>query len=118
MKCLSESDKEKTFISINMKPELKIRLNKLAKMDVLVIDDWGVGRRAREQDHYDLLEVLEDRHGNRSTIMTSQLPPNKWHESLGDPTVADAICDRVLHNAHRIALKGPSRRKEAGSKKK
>jgi DNA replication protein DnaC len=94
------------------------RLNKLAKMDVLVIDDWGVGTRVREQDHHDLLEVLEDRNGNRSTIMTSQLPPNKWHETLNDPTVADAMCDRVLHNAHKIALKGPSRRKEAGSKKK
>ena len=94
------------------------RLNKLARMDVLVIDDWGVGRRTLEQDHHDLLEVLEDRNGNRSTIMTSQLPPNKWHETLSDPTVADAVCDRVLHNAHRIALRGPSRRKEAGSKKK
>lgn len=93
-------------------------LNKLARMDVLVIDDWGVGRRAREQDHHDLLEVLEDRHGNRSTIMTSQLPSEKWHETLSDPTVADAVCDRVLHNAHKIALKGPSRRKEAGSKNK
>ena len=61
-------------------------------------------------------QVLEDRHGNRSTVMTSQIPPNKWHEHLGEPTMADAICDRILHNAHRLVLKGPSRRKEDPAK--
>ena len=57
-------------------------------------------------------EILEDRYKERATIFASQLPPTKWHEYLGDPTLADAICDRLLHNAHRIVLKGPSRRKE------
>lgn len=90
-------------------------LGRLARVDVLVIDDWGIGS-APEKSRDDLLEVLEDRHGNRSTIMTSQIPPNKWHEHLGEPTVADAICDRILHNAHRLVLKGPSRRKEDSAK--
>jgi DNA replication protein DnaC len=86
-------------------------LGKLARMDVLVIDDWGL-TAVRDQERCDLLEIFEDRYGSRSTIMTSQLPPDRWHDHFGDPTLADAICDRLLHNAHRIALKGPSRRKE------
>jgi len=90
-------------------------LTRLAKLDVLVIDDWGLVP-AKEQERRDLLEVLEDRYGTRSTIMTSQLPPAKWHDHLGDPTIADAVCDRILHNAHRLVLKGPSRRKEEVSK--
>jgi len=59
----------------------------------------------------DLLEIVEDRYGSRSTIVTSQLDPKLWHDYLADPTLADAICDRVLNNAHRLVLKGPSRRK-------
>jgi DNA replication protein DnaC len=86
-------------------------LARLARVDVLVIDDWGHAP-IREQERRDLVEVLDDRHGLRSTIMTSQLPVAKWHDHIGDPTNADAICDRVLHNAHRIVLKGPSRRKK------
>ena len=78
---------------------------------LLVIDDWALSP-ALEADRHDLLEVIEDRYANRSTIITSQLPHTKWHEYLGDPTVADAILDRVLHNAHRLVLKRPSRRKE------
>jgi len=62
--------------------------------------------------HLEYLEILEDRYGTRSTIVTSQLPPAQWHEHIGDATLADAICDRLLHNAHRLVLKGPSRRKE------
>jgi DNA replication protein DnaC len=85
-------------------------LAKLARTDVLVIDDWAL-KPITEQERLDLLEILEDRSGVRSTLMTSQLPPSKWHDHLGDPTLADAILDRVLHNAHRLALKGPSRRK-------
>jgi DNA replication protein DnaC len=88
-------------------------LARLARVDVLVIDDWGHAPM-RDQERRDLVEVLDDRHGLRSTIMTSQLPVAKWHDHIGDPTNADAICDRVLHNAHRIVLKGPSRRKEEG----
>jgi DNA replication protein DnaC len=86
-------------------------LSRLARIDVLVIDDWGLSA-PREQERQDLLEVLEDRCGVRSTIMTSQVPTNKWHEHLGEPTIADAICERILHNAHRLVLKGPSQRKE------
>jgi len=86
-------------------------LAKLARMDVLLIDDFGL-KPITEQEKLDLLEILEDRCGSRSTIMTSQLPPAKWHDLLGDPTLADAILDRILHSAHRLALKGPSRRKE------
>jgi DNA replication protein DnaC len=86
-------------------------LARFARADVLVLDDWGLGG-LRDQDRRDLLEILEDRTGTRSTIVTSQLPPTKWHDYLADPTTADAICDRLLHPAHRLALKGPSRRKE------
>jgi len=86
-------------------------LTRFARIDLLVLDDWGLAP-PKDQERRDLLEVLEDRYGQRSTLITSQLPPTKWHDHLGDPTVADAICDRLLHNAHRIALKGPSRRKE------
>ena len=84
-------------------------LGKLARVDVLVIDDWGINP-ARDQERRDLLEILEDRYGQRSTIMTSQLPPKTWHQHLADETIADAILDRILHNAHRIVLKGPTRR--------
>ena len=86
-------------------------LAKIARVDILVIDDWALTPLS-ETDRHDLLEILEDRTENRSTIMTSQFPPGKWHEQIGDPTLADAILDRVLHSAHKIVLKGPSRRKE------
>lgn len=86
-------------------------LRKLARMDVLVLDDLALVP-LQEAERRDLLEVLEDRYGTRATIVTSQLPPNHWHEHIGDPTLADAICDRLLHNSHRLMLKGPSRRKE------
>ena len=86
-------------------------LARLARVDVLIIDDWGHAP-LKDQDRRDLVEVLDDRYGLRSTVMTSQLPTTKWHDHIGDPTSADAICDRVLHNAHRLVLKGPSRRKE------
>jgi DNA replication protein DnaC len=86
-------------------------LARFARVDVLVIDDWGLAA-PKDQERRDLLEIVEDRHGARSTILTSQVPTNKWHDHIGDPTVADAVCDRVLHNAHRLVLKGPSRRKE------
>lgn len=86
-------------------------LAKVARVDVFVLDDWAL-TPVQEPERRDLLELLEDRYGTRATIVTSQLPPAHWHEHLGDPTLADAICDRLLHNAHRIVLKGPSRRKE------
>jgi len=85
-------------------------LAKLARIDVLVIDDWGLTPVA-EQERCDFLEILEDRYGQKSTIMTSQLPPKTWHQHLADENLADAILDRILNNAHRLALKGPSRRR-------
>lgn len=90
-------------------------LARFARTDVLVLDDWGLAP-VQDVERRDLLEIMEDRHGLRSTIWTSQLPVAKWHDHLGDPTVADAICDRLLHNAHRIVLQGPSRRKEEAKK--
>ena len=86
-------------------------LARLARVDVLVLDDFAIAPVA-EMERRDLLELLEDRHGVRATVITSQLPPERWHDYLADPTVADAICDRVIHGAHRLALKGPSRRKD------
>ena len=86
-------------------------LARLARFDVLVIDDFAIAPLA-DTERRDLLEVLEDRHGTRSTIVTSQLAPADWHDYLADPTLADAICDRLVHQAHRIVLKGPSRRKD------
>ena len=74
-----------------------------------VLDDWAMSS-ITDGERRDLLEVLEDRYGSRSTIVTSQVPPKKWHAHIAEPTHADAICDRLLHNAHRIVLKGPSLR--------
>ena len=85
-------------------------LGKIARTDVLIIDDWGLAP-VTERERHDFHEVLEDRHGARSTIITSQLPPERYHDHIGDPMTADAICDRLLNSAHRIALKGPSRRR-------
>ena len=85
-------------------------MNRLAKVDVLILDDWGLSKLIAEQRR-DLLEILEDRHDNRSTIVTSQLPLDQWHHIIGDPTLADAILDRLVHNAYKINLKGESMRK-------
>lgn len=84
-------------------------LKKLAKLELLILDDWGITPLG-DRERSDLMEVIEDRDGTRSTLVTSQIPVAKWHDYLGDPTIADAIADRLLHNAHRLALKGPSRR--------
>ena len=86
-------------------------LGRLAKVEVLILDDFGLGK-LREAHRHDLLEVMEDRYGDRSTIVTSQLPIKEWHAWIGDPTIADAILDRLVHNAYKIELKGPSLRKE------
>jgi len=85
-------------------------LSKLARADVLVLDDWAMAP-VTEPERRDLLEVLDDRYGTRSTIVTSQLTHKRWHEHIADPTHADAICDRLIHNAHKLVLKGPSKRK-------
>ena len=88
-------------------------LARLAKLDVLVLDDLLIAP-LKDTERRDLLEVLEDRYGASSTVVTTQLPTKNWHERLADPTLADAICDRVVHNAHVIALKGPSSREKKG----
>ncbi len=82
----------------------------LAKTEVLILDDWGLAKLTAEQRR-DLLEILEDRHGTRSTLATSQLPVDKWHDLIGEPTLADAILDRLVHNAYKLNLKGDSMRK-------
>lgn len=84
---------------------------KLSKVPVLIIDDWGL-TPVTEPERRDLLELFDERHGHRATLMTSQIPVEQWHQHFGEPTVADAICDRLLHSSHRIELKGPSLRKE------
>jgi DNA replication protein DnaC len=88
-------------------------LRKLAKINLLVIDDLGL-EKATAAQYRDLLEVLDDRHSADSTLITSQFPPTRWHELIGDATVADAILDRLIHGAHRIELKGESMRKHRG----
>jgi DNA replication protein DnaC len=85
-------------------------LARLAKTRVLILDDFGLATLT-DPERRDLLEIIEDRHGTASTIITSQLPVENWHEMIGDPTIADALLDRVVHNAHRIILKGESMRK-------
>jgi DNA replication protein DnaC len=89
-------------------------LARFARVDVLILDDWGIAS-LKDIQRQDLLEILDDRDGTRSTIITSQLPADRWHEYLGDPTIADAILDRVVHRAHRLTLGGPSRRKSDGN---
>jgi DNA replication protein DnaC len=85
-------------------------LNQLAKVDLLILDDWGLVAPDVNQRR-DLLEILDDRYQKKSTIVTSQLPTTHWHEHLNDATLADAILDRLVHNAIRLELKGPSMRK-------
>lgn len=86
-------------------------LDKLARVQLLMLDDWGIAPLS-DLDRRDILEVFDDRHGNVSTLITSQLPVTEWHDYLADPTLADAILDRVVHNAHRLELhaKGGSMR--------
>jgi DNA replication protein DnaC len=88
-------------------------LARLSRFDVLVLDDF-LSAPMKDTEKRDLIEVLEDRYDHCSTVITSQLPPKTWHETLADPTIADAICDRLVHNAHELWLKGPSIRKRKG----
>jgi DNA replication protein DnaC len=86
-------------------------MNQLAKTDLLILDDWGIQKIAAAQRN-DLMELIEDRHGLKATLIASQLPVEHWHEFIGEATLADAILDRLLHNAHRLPLKGDSMRKK------
>lgn len=85
-------------------------LKSLARVELLILDDWGLAPLTSQQGR-DLLEIVDDRHGHASTIVTSQLPVDHWHEVIADPTIADAILDRLVHTAHRIALDGETLRK-------
>lgn len=85
----------------------------LNRIDVLVIDDWAMAPVA-ETEHRDFWESCEDRCQTRSTILPSQLPVARWHEKVGDPTAADGILDRLVHNARRIKMRGDSMRKQRG----
>jgi DNA replication protein DnaC len=85
----------------------------LIKTDLLILDDWGPDRLTASQRR-DLMEIIEDRYGRGSTLITSQLPVEAWHEVIAEPTFADAILDRIVHNAYRLALEGPSMRKPEG----
>jgi len=89
------------------------RLLSMARCDLLVLDDWGLAPLTAEQAR-DLLEILEDRYGKRSTMVVSQLPVENWHPVIAEPTIADAILDRLVHNAHRLPLSGESMRKVKG----
>lgn len=87
----------------------------MAKTDLLILDDWGLAP-LNQAERNDLLEVFDDRVGTRSTVITSQLPVEHWHAYLNDPTLADAILDRVLHSAHKLLLAGESLRKPEKTK--
>ena len=84
-------------------------ITQIAKTDLLILDDWGLETLTLGQRN-DVLELMEDRHATRSTLITSQVPVQNWHAAIGDATLADAILDRLLHNAHRLQLKGESMR--------
>ena len=94
---------------------LRSLLARLSRIDVLVIDDWAMAPLA-ETERRDFWEICEDRYQTRSTILTSQLPVARWHEQIGDPTAADGILDRLVHNAHRIEMRGDSMRKKRGAR--
>lgn len=90
-------------------------LDKIARTDILVVDDWAMAPLA-DSERRDFLEVCDDRYASRSTILTSQVPLAQWHDQIGDPTIADSILDRLVHNAHRIELHGASMRKAKAGK--
>jgi DNA replication protein DnaC len=92
---------------------LRSLLTRLSRIHVLVIDDWAMAPLA-ETERRDFWEICEDRYQARSTILTSQLPVARWHEQIGDPTAADGILDRLVHNAHRLEMRGDSMRKKRG----
>jgi DNA replication protein DnaC len=91
-------------------------LKTLARVQLLILDDWGLAKFT-EAERRDLLEILEDRHQRASILITSQVPVEQWREVIGNPTLADAILDRLVHNAHRLQIKGESMRKNAAGKR-
>lgn len=91
-------------------------LKSIERTELLILDDWGLSVLTATERR-DLLEILEDRQGRGSTIVTSQLPVDQWHEAIGDPTLADAILDRLVHNAHRLTMSGESMRRKTSTTK-
>ena len=89
-------------------------VDKLARVQLLILDDWGT-HSLNDQQRLDLLEIFEERYRRKSTLITAQLPVAAWHDMIGEPTIADAILDRIIHNAHRITLKGDSMRRQKSS---
>src|SRR5262249_7060721 len=87
----------------------------LGGVKLLILDDWGLEPLGPAQRH-DMLEIVEDRYGRGATLITSQIPVDRWHDLIGEPTLADAILDRIVHNAHRLQLKGDSLRKQRAPK--
>ena len=85
-------------------------VDKLARVNLIILDDWGT-HSLNDQQRLDLLEIFEERYRRKSTLITAQLPVAKWHDMIGEPTIADAILDRIVHNAHRVTLEGDSMRK-------
>ncbi|VAX05744.1 Mobile element protein [hydrothermal vent metagenome] len=102
MLALSQSKADGSYVRI---------LRTLSQTDLLIIDDWGLEPLSGAQRN-DLMEIMDDRHGNTSTLVASQLPTDQWYQSIGDNTLADAILDRLMHNSHRMKLKGESMRKK------
>lgn len=92
-------------------------LKSLARVQLLILDDWAITPLTAEQRR-DLLEIVDDRHERASTVITSQIPVERWHEHIGNPTIADAVLDRLVHGAHRLELKGESMRKLKAAKTK
>ena len=90
-------------------------LTKLARLDILVLDDFAMAP-LKDSERRDFLELCDDRYQRRSTILTSQVPLAHWHEQIGDPTLADSILDRLVHNAYRLELSGESMRKKRNRK--
>lgn len=86
-------------------------IDKLARVQLLILDDWGT-HSLTDQQSLELLEIFEERYRRKSTLITAQLPVSQWHAMIGEPTIADAILDRIIHNAHRITLEGDSMRKQ------
>ena len=90
-------------------------LYQLAKVDLLIVDDWAMAPMV-DGERRDFLDVVDARYQTRATMLTSQMPVTAWHTQIGDPTIADSILDRLVHNAHRIELKGESMRRKRGQK--
>jgi DNA replication protein DnaC len=90
------------------------KLKQLASIQMMIIDDWGL-EPLKPAQRNDLMEIMDDRHGHTSTVVISQLPTDEWYASIGDNTLADAILDRLMHNSHRLQLKGESMRKIMGT---